>query len=276
MHAKTRKRARLFDFLDAGKSKIDGILHMGACSDTTQTDRAFMMSNNFEYTCRLWTLCAQHGIRFVYASSAATYGDGTRGYDDKSDPRRLEPLNLYGESKQRFDLWALEQKAAPPGWAGLKFFNVYGPREQHKGRMASVALHLYQQIGRDGRARLFKSDNPNYPDGGQLRDFVYVKDAVAAALHCLNAPSKSINGLFNVGTGRARTFNDLAQSVFKAMEVQPTIEYIAMPADLRGRYQYFTQAEMSKLRESGLTQPFHSLEDGVKDYVSFFKNSASR
>jgi ADP-L-glycero-D-manno-heptose 6-epimerase len=269
--AHSLERDALFSWLEANHSKTDAVIHMGACSDTTQTDHDFMMRNNFEYTRRLWSACASHNLRLIYASSAATYGDGSLGYDDKADPRPLKPLNLYGESKQRFDLWALEQKFTPPGWAGLKFFNVYGPRESHKGRMASVAYHLYLQIREAGKARLFKSDNPKYPDGGQMRDFVYVKDAVAAVLHCLSAPSKAINGLFNVGTGRARTFNDLAHAVFKAMDCKPTIEYIPMPADLRGKYQYFTQAEMSKLYESGFNHPIHSLEDGVKDYVLFLQ-----
>lgn len=269
--AQSLEKERLFDWLEANSSRVDAILHMGACSDTTQTDRAFMMSTNYEYSCRLWNICAARKIRLVYASSAATYGDGTLGYDDRSDPHRLKPLNLYGESKQRFDLWALEQTAAPPAWAGLKFFNVYGPREQHKARMASVAYHLFLQVRKDGVARLFKSDHPKYPDGGQMRDFIYVKDVVAAVLHCMNAPASSINTLFNVGTGCARTFNDLAHAVFKAMDRKANIEYIPMPADLSGRYQYFTQAEVSKLRSSGFTQPFHSLEDGVKDYVSYLK-----
>ena len=245
----------------------DVVIHMGACSDTTQTDREFMMRNNFDYTRQLWEFCASNQIRFVYASSAATYGDGSRGYDDECDPKILEPLNLYGESKQRFDLWALEQGAQPSGWAGLKFFNVYGPREQHKGRMASVAFHSCRQIKETGKVRLFKSDRPEFPDGGQKRDFIYVNDVVAAVLHFAFSKNTDLKGLFNVGTGKARTFADLALAVYLALRLPPNIEYFDMPEDLKGKYQYFTQATVNKLRASGFTQPFHRLEDGIKDYV---------
>ena len=173
-------------WLEKNARAVDGIIHMGACSDTTQSDRAFMLSNNTDYTRKLWDFCAHHQKRFVYASSAATYGDGSLGYDDAADPKRLKPLNLYGESKQLFDLFALEQKQTPLGWAGLKFFNVYGPRENHKGRMASVAFHSFNQIRETGKVRLFKSDRPGIPDGGQQRDFIYVNDCVAAILHFFN------------------------------------------------------------------------------------------
>lgn len=245
---------------------IECVIHMGACSDTTQSDREFMMHNNFEYSQRLWEFCSTHGKRYVYASSAATYGDGSKGYDDNADPARLEPLNLYGESKQRFDLWALAQQEKPRGWAGLKFFNVYGNRERHKGRMASVAYHSFEQIRATGKVRLFKSDRPDFPNGGQMRDFVYVKDVVAAILHFAFATESNIEGLFNVGTGEARTFADLARAVFSALSRQPNIEFFDMPADLKGKYQYFTQATVVKLRAAGFTNPFHSLESGVKDY----------
>jgi len=248
-------------------SKAQAVVHMGACSDTTVTDREFVMRNNFEYTRTLWNFCAQHGVRFVYASSAATYGDGSAGYDDAADPKRLKPLNLYGESKQRFDLWALEQTITPPQWAGLKFFNVYGPREAHKQRMASMVFHSMNQIRERGTVRLFKSNDPKYPDGGQKRDFVYVKDAAAAVLHFLQTPKEKCNALFNVGTGKARTFNDLVTATFSAMNVPPKIEYIPMARDLVGKYQNFTEARIEKIRSSGFTQEFHSLENGVKDYV---------
>ncbi len=257
-------------FLRSNVRDVSAVIHMGACSDTTATDRDFMMRNNYEYTREIWEYCALHGKRFVYASSAATYGDGSLGYDDAADPRVLKPLNLYGESKQRFDLFALEQKQCPAGWAGLKFFNVFGPREKHKGRMASVALHAFEQIQSSGKVRLFESDRPGIAHGGQKRDFIYVKDCVAAVLHFLDAPAAKINGLFNVGTGEARTFADLATAVFRAMDHEPQIEYIPMPDDLKGKYQYFTQATTVKLRASGFTQPFHTLEKGVADYVQKF------
>ena len=254
-------------WLSSHAGAVDGVIHMGACSDTTQTDRAFMLRNNLEYTRTLWNFCAQRQVRFVYASSAATYGDGSAGYDDAADARGLKPLNLYGESKHLFDLWALEQTQTPPGWAGLKFFNVYGPRERHKGRMASVAFHAFQQIRAGGRVKLFKSGRPEIPDGGQQRDFVYVRDTAAAALHCLRAPAEAVRGLYNVGTGRARTFADLVTAVFRAMNLEPRIDYIPMPADLEGRYQYFTEAKIARLRACGFAAPFHSVEEGVADYV---------
>jgi ADP-L-glycero-D-manno-heptose 6-epimerase len=266
---------QLFEWLNAHASTVAAVIHMGACSDTTQTDRDFMLRNNLEYTRRLWQFCTRRQKPFVYASSAATYGDGSAGYDDAADPRRLKPLNLYGESKQLFDLWALDEKETPPRWAGLKFFNVYGPRENHKGRMASVVYHSFRQIQETGRVRLFKSHRPEYPDGGQQRDFVYVKDAVAATLHFLTPSPRPLpqgemrtkGGLFNVGTGQARSFADLARAVFTALGKEPVIEYVPMPDDLQGRYQYFTQATIAKLRAAGFAQPFHSLEDGVRDYV---------
>jgi ADP-L-glycero-D-manno-heptose 6-epimerase len=266
----------LAHFLRSNVRDVESVIHMGACSDTTATDRDFMMRNNFEYTRTLWDWCAQHGKRFVYASSAATYGDGSAGYDDESDPHIFKPLNLYGESKQLFDLHALAQKKCPAGWAGLKFFNVFGPREKHKGRMASVAFHSFNQIKASGKVKLFESDREGIPHGGQRRDFIYVKDCVAAVLHFLNAPEKQVNGLYNVGTGTARSFADLATAVFRAMELEPKIEYIPMPGDLKGKYQYFTQATTAKLRASGFTQPFHSLEDGVADYVRNFLTEAKR
>jgi len=261
------ERDALPAWLERHATDVRQILHMGACSDTTCSDREFMMRNNLDYTCWLWNFCAKHGVRLVYASSAATYGDGSNGYDDTTDPALLKPLNLYGESKQLFDLWALEQSKTPNGWAGLKFFNVYGPHENHKGRMASVVFHSFNQIKSVGGVKLFASDRPGIPDGGQMRDFIYVKDVVAAVLHCARAPRENIGALFNVGTGKARSFADLATAVFRALSLEPNIQYIPMPVDLKGKYQYFTEAKMSKLQASGLTQPFHSLEAGVSDYV---------
>jgi len=252
-------------WLDANAKQVESILHMGANSDTTASDRKFMLANNTEYTRTLWNFCARNGKRFVYASSAATYGNGSAGYDDATNPRKLTPLNLYGESKQLFDLWALEQKEQPTGWAGLKFFNVYGPREDHKGRMASMVFHGYHQIKKNGMVRLFKPAVPDIADA--RRDFIYVKDAAAAVLHFSIAPQEKARGLFNVGTGQARSFTALIESVFIALKRAPNIEYIPMPEDLRGKYQYFTQATIAKLRASGYTEPMYSLEDGVRDYV---------
>ncbi|HYG77818.1 MAG TPA: ADP-glyceromanno-heptose 6-epimerase [Planctomycetota bacterium] len=267
-------KAELPAWLEKNAHAVDGIIHMGACSDTTNADRAFMLENNTKYTRKLWDFCTHQQKRFVYASSAATYGDGSNGYDDAADPKQLKPLNIYGESKQLFDLFALEQKSTPAGWAGLKFFNVYGPRENHKKRMASVAFHSFNQIKQSGKVKLFKSDRPGIPDGGQQRDFIYVKDCVAAVLHFFNAPKESAAGLYNVGTGQARSFADLARAVFRALKLELNIEYIDMPADLKGKYQYFTQATVEKLRGSGFTQPFHTLEDGVADYVAWLERNS--
>ena len=264
---------------------ITGIVHEGAVSDTTVTDRDLVMRLNFDYTRTLWSFCAEHAIPLVYASSAATYGDGAQGFDDRVDPSRYHPLNLYAESKQRFDLWALEQQRAgasggsggqPPRWAGVKYFNVYGPRETHKGRMASMAFHWYGQVRATGATRLFRSDKPGVPDGGQQRDFVYVADAVDATLYLLDTPSGDAsdaapNGLYNIGTGRARTFADLARAVSAALGQPPRLEFIPMPPDLRGKYQYFTQAEVSKLMAAGFPRPFVSLEEGVKQYVDWLE-----
>jgi len=247
------------------------VFHLGACTDTTVQDVEWVLRNNLEYSRVLWQWCTRARVPFIYASSAATYGDGSRGFDDEADPSHLKPLNLYGKSKHLFDLWALEQGETPPRWAGLKYFNVYGPREEHKGRMASVAFHAYRQIRERGEARLFESCRPDVPHGGQRRDFVFVEDAVAATLHFLDAPAlgQAPNGLYNVGTGTARTFEDLAKAVFAALSLPPKIAYIPMPEDLRERYQHFTQATTAKLCRAGFTQPFHSLEDGVRKYVGY-------
>ncbi len=268
-------RGQIVDFhdlsawLDSRGDAVQAVVHLGACSDTTVTDRDFVMSVNLEYTKALWHWCCQRQRPLVYASSAATYGDGALGYDDARDPSCYRPLNLYGESKHLFDLWALQQAATPPRWAGVKYFNVYGPNEVHKGRMASVVYHSYGQIRETGQVRLFKSHREGIPDGGQQRDFVYVGDAVAATLHLLDTPVSELapNGLYNVGTGTARTFADLATAVFLALGRTPAIQYVPMPDDLQSRYQYFTQANIQKLRAAGFTQRFHSIEDGVRQYV---------
>ena len=249
---------RLVEWLERDGSEVSSIIHLGACSDTTVTDRDWVMANNYAYTQTLWQWCAKAGRPFVYASSAATYGDGGHGYDDRSDPTRYEPLNLYGESKHLFDLWALRQAKSPPRWAGLKYFNVYGPREDHKGRMASVVFHGFHQVRESGSLRLFQSHRSGIANGDQKRDFVYVRDAVRATLHFLAASTPCENGLYNVGTGTARSFNDLAQRIFSALHCPPLIDYIPMPPDLQDRYQYFTEANISRLRAAGFTDTMTS------------------
>lgn len=259
------------DMLQQGGFSCDGIFHLGACSSTTETDAAYLQRNNVGYSQTLWQWCAANRCPFIYASSAATYGDGSRGFDDRTPPEQLTPLNLYGKSKNDFDLWVRQQIAAdapqPSGWAGLKFFNVYGPREQHKGRMASVVWQAYRQICETGGMRLFRSNDPAYPDGGQRRDFVFVENCIDHMLWLWQNPQAS--GIYNSGTGAARTFLDLVLAVFAALGREPRIEFIDMPANLAGQYQNFTQAEMSRLRTAGYTQSPTSLENGVARYVQF-------
>ncbi len=260
----------LIPWLENTSEKIDAIIHMGAISATTERDFNKLVQDNIRYSQQLWNWCARNGVSFLYASSAATYGDGSQGYDDNEDTLdALRPLNGYGYSKQFFDQWALRQMRenapTPPHWCGFKFFNVYGPNEYHKERMASVALHSFNQFRELGTVKLFKSNLPEYEDGMQLRDFVYVKDAAAIVAYFLTNNGKS--GIYNVGTGQARAFKDLALSVMNSMGKKPSITYIDMPQDLHGKYQYFTEANIAKLREAGYTQPFHTLEDGVADYV---------
>ena len=250
---------------------VEAIIHMGAQSSTTERDFDYLWTNNFEYTKALWNYCADKQISFIYASSAATYGDGCQGFDDKTPIDVLLPLNGYGYSKQLFDLWVNNQALLstpiikPAQAVGLKFFNVYGPNEYFKGSMASMVFHGYNQIKTDGEIRLFKSCNPNYDDGGQLRDFVYVKDICKVIMWLLDNPN--VNGLFNVGTGRAQSFRELAEATFHALGMEPNIKYIDMPEQLRGKYQYYTKAEMSKLRDFGYNEPFVDLEAGAADYV---------
>jgi ADP-L-glycero-D-manno-heptose 6-epimerase len=257
-------------WLENTHEKIEAVIHMGAISATVERDFNKLVQDNIRYSQQLWNWCAAHDVPFLYASSAATYGDGSKGYGDNEDNiDALRPLNGYGYSKQFFDQWALrqvkEKKGAPPQWCGFKFFNVYGPNEYHKERMASVALHSFNQFRELGTVKLFKSNNPQYEDGMQLRDFVYVKDAAAIVAYFLGRPDKS--GIYNVGTGQARAFKDLATAVMASMERKPSITYMDMPQDLQGRYQYFTQADIGKLRAAGYSRPFASLEDGVTDYV---------
>jgi len=256
-----------------GRTNIDAIIHMGAISDTTERDFNKLVDANIHYSQNLWEWCSNNNSAFFYASSAATYGNGEHGYDDDSIAN-LRPLNAYGYSKHFFDQWVLQQvsrkRPSPKYWAGFKFFNIYGPNEYHKKRMASVALHCFNQYREAGSVKLFKSHKTGYDDGMQLRDFVYVKDAAAVVVHFLTSALASkacTNNIYNVGTGQARAYKDLANSVMRNMGEIPIISYIDMPLDLQDRYQYFTQATSEKLRDAGYDKPFHSLEDGLKDYV---------
>ena len=247
--------------------EVDFIYHIGARTDTTEFDKAIFDELNVNYSKAIWEICVEHQIPLVYASSAATYGLGEFGYkDDHSIIPSLKPLNPYGDSKNDFDIWVLEQSKFPPFWAGLKFFNVYGPNEYHKGRMASVIFHTFNQIQTNGGMKLFRSHNPNYTDGGQLRDFVYVKDVVSVCLFLMN--DKPTSGIYNLGSGKARTFLDLAKNTFKNVDKSENIDFIDTPIDIRDKYQYFTEADMSKLIGEGYKIPFHSLEEGVADYVT--------
>jgi len=258
--------------LERGEGKaIEAIFHLGACSSTTETNWEFLAENNVGYTRSLWDWCAIEKRPFLYASSAATYGDGSRGFDDRTPPTELEPLNLYGKSKNDFDAWALDEIAAgrprPPAWAGLKFFNVYGPREVHKGKMASVVWHARRQILETGEVRLFKSNDPAYPDGGQRRDFVFVEDCIDHMLWLWEHPEAS--GIYNSGTGTSRTFLDLATAVFTALGREPRVRYIDMPPELGRQYQNFTEADMSKLRDAGFARPATTLEEGVRQALAW-------
>lgn len=245
------------------------IIHLGACSDTTEQNWPYLLQNNLQYSQRIWTWCAKRDAQLIYASSAATYGDGLLGFDDEMNIRQLKPLNLYGQSKQDFDLWVEQQRnveaTQPKQSVGLKFFNVFGPGEAHKGRMASMVFHGYNQIRDKGQVRLFKSSRPDYADGGQLRDFIYVQDVVSVIECLIGQPS--VSGLFNLGTGHARSFRDLIHAVFAALGRPAKIEYIPMPQDLEGKYQYFTEAKMKKLAKAIGPYPFQPLEESVKDYV---------
>lgn len=265
-------RDDFLDLLNENNKSVDFIIHLGARTDTTEFDERVFQRLNVDYTTRLWDLCVKYQIPLIYASSAATYGMGELGYDDRHDiVERLNPLNPYGRSKNEIDKYILSQRDQPPFWAGLKFFNVYGPNEFHKGKMASVVLHAYRQIGETGKMKLFRSHNPNYEDGQQLRDFVYVKDVAKVILWLMRHRPES--GIYNVGTGHARSFYDLADSTFKAMGKETHVEYVDMPLEIRDKYQYFTEANMTKLRQAGYTEPFATLEDGVKDYVAFLTTS---
>lgn len=290
------ERYNLEFWLREHEPAISAVVHLGARTDTTEFNYAIHQELNVQYSQMLWQYCKQHQIPFIYASSAATYGDGALGYNDDHElPFLLKPLNPYGVSKNEFDKWALEQgeglredgldedgwvradgshtpnpAGAPPFWAGLKFFNVYGPNEYHKGRMASVIWHSFNQIKQHGTVKLFRSHRPDFADGQQLRDFIYVKDVVRVIgwlLEQATTGNVPASGLYNLGTGKARSFFDLAAATFRALDLEPNIEFIDMPEDIRDKYQYFTEANMQKLHDAGYTESFTSLEAGVDDYV---------
>ncbi len=275
-------KRRLFDiidpqvtgeFLERFRGKIRGVLHMGGISTTTEADVDSLVRGNIRLSIDLWNYCAEENIPLVYASSGATYGDGRQGFVDRLEEdylSRLRPLNAYGWSKHMFDRWVLRRietnAPAPPRWAGLKFFNVYGPNEYHKGAQRSVAVQMHAQIRESGRVRLFRSENPDYPDGGQQRDFVWVGDCVRVALWALETPGAP-SGLYNVGSGTARSYLEQANIMFATMSAAPSVEFVDLPANLRGKYQYYTCATMDKLRAAGFAEPLTSLEDGVRLYV---------
>ncbi|HXK91971.1 MAG TPA: ADP-glyceromanno-heptose 6-epimerase [Bacteroidales bacterium] len=260
------ERDQFIDWLDKHHNDIDTVVHLGARTDTTEFDYGVFEKLNLNYSKNIWNICSNYGIDLYYASSAATYGDGTLGYNDDIELiDRLQPLNPYGLSKNEFDKWAIKQINKPKHWAGFKFFNVYGPNEYHKKRMASVVFHGYNQIKDEGKIKLFKSHRPDYKDGEQKRDFVYVKDVIKVLFWFLE--HRPENSIYNLGTGTARSFIDLAKSIFSAMNINENIEFIDMPKDIRDKYQYFTEANMTKLHNIGYNNPFYSLENGISDYV---------
>ena len=269
------ERSDFFLWLDAHHRTVQFVFHIGARTDTTEFNKAIFDELNVRYSQNMWNSCVKYGIPIVYASSAATYGLGEYGYkDDHELSFKLKPLNPYGHSKNDFDKWALTQEKKPYFWAGLKFFNVYGPNEYHKGRMASVIFHAFNQINATGKMKLFRSHNPDFKDGEQLRDFIYVKDLVEVCFFLMHHRKNS--GIYNLGSGKARTFLDLVKNTFSAMGKTESIEFVDTPADIRDKYQYFTEADMSKLLAIGYEKPFHTLEEGVKDYVCNYLSSNKR
>ena len=259
-------RDEFFRWLDHNHQFVQFIVHLGARTDTTEFDKSVFDRLNFGYSVKVWEACVKHGLPLIYASSAATYGDGKQGYNDDHELiPALKALNPYGESKNEFDKWALVQSRKPFFWAGIKFFNVFGPNEYHKGRMASVVYHTYNQIRETGKMKLFRSHRPDFKDGEQKRDFIYVMDTVEVMLAMMK--TRKHPGIYNLGTGQARTFNDLATTVFRAMDLESSIEYIDTPEDIRDKYQYFTEARMQKLRNAGYGLDFTPLESAVEDYV---------
>ncbi len=261
------ERKQFIDWFEKHTNIVTQVIHIGARTDTAEFNVELLNELNLNYTKAIWQICSRNNIALIYASSAATYGLGEFGYDDdETKLNLLKPLNPYGDSKNEFDKWAITQKTAPPHWQGLKFFNVYGPNEYHKGRMASVILHAFKQIQETGKVKLFKSHNPKYSDGGQLRDFIYVKDVTEVIWFLFN--NKPKNGIYNLGSGTARPFLDLAKATFKTLNKPESIEFIDTPIDIRDKYQYFTEANMQKLINVGYKKSFTTLEEGVKDYVA--------
>ncbi|HTH15495.1 MAG TPA: ADP-glyceromanno-heptose 6-epimerase [Magnetospirillum sp.] len=272
---------QLFDFLEANRKSIEVIFHMGAISATTETDADKIAANNFSLSLALWKWCAMSNVRFIYASSAATYGDGGAGFDDDwsiEHLAKLHPMNAYGWSKHLFDRRVsrkiVQGSRRPPQFAGLKFFNVYGPNEYHKGGQQSVVAQVYPHAKEDAAYQLFRSHNPKYKDGGQMRDFIWVGDVVNVMMWLLDNPQ--VSGIFNVGTGKARTFLDLASAVYKALGKEPKIKFQDTPIAIRDKYQYFTEANMGRLRAAGYDKPFTSLEDGITQYVQHFLDQPDR
>lgn len=270
-YQKKIERSTFVEWFNDNANEVDFVFHLGARTDTTEFDRELLYELNTEYTKAIWKACSEHMIGLVYASSAATYGLGEYGYkDDHQVIHQLKPLNPYGDSKNEFDKWALDQEKAPPFWCGLKFFNIYGPNEYHKGRMASVIFHAFNQIQATDAMKLFQSHNPDFKDGEQKRDFVHVHDL--AMIMDWMAENQPENGLYNLGTGEARTFLDLVHATFDALGKEVNISFIPTPEDIRDKYQYFTEADMSKLKAAGYPHDFYSLEEGVKTYVQDFLN----
>ncbi len=265
------QRDDFFDWYNAQQPDVKFIFHLGARTDTTEMDYSIHEKLNLKYSKSIWDICSNHKIPLIYASSAATYGLGENGYSDNHEiVNKLKPLNPYGDSKNNFDKWVLQEEVQPPFWAGLKFFNVYGPNESHKGRMASVIYHAFHQIKSTGKMNLFRSHNSKYKDGEQLRDFIYVKDVVKICLFLYKNQNHS--GLFNVGTGKAETFKALVENTFEALNMECQINYIDTPEDIRDKYQYFTEADMSKLESVGYDEAFYSLKEGVQDYIQHYLN----
>ncbi|REA60649.1 ADP-glyceromanno-heptose 6-epimerase [Dyadobacter luteus] len=268
------ERSELFSWIDQNYRDVEFIFHIGARTNTTEFDKQIFDELNVNYSKEIWNRCVEYQIPLVYASSAATYGLGELGYDDnEATISQLKPLNPYGDSKNEFDIWALAQEKKPLFWAGLKFFNVYGPNEYHKARMASVIMHAYNQIKATDKMKLFRSHNPDYRDGEQMRDFIYVKDLIDVCIFLMHHRKNS--GIYNLGSGQARTFKDLVENTFKAMDKTPDISFIDTPIDIRDKYQYFTEANMNKLRSIGYNKPFHTLEEGVADYVKNYLSSGA-
>ncbi len=260
-------REQFHSWLRENHKLVQFVFHLGARTDTTESDAAIFDHLNLNYSKEVWKNCVEFGLPLVYASSAATYGEGEAGYDDREEKLNLlKPLNPYGKSKNDFDKWAIAQDKKPYFWAGLKFFNVYGPNEYHKGRMASVIFHAFNQINETGKVKLFRSHRKEYEDGKQLRDFVYVKDVAGVCMFLMEHRKNS--GIYNLGSGKARSFVDLVTATFSNMDKKTQIEFIDIPADIREKYQYFTEANMEKLKSAGYSTPFHTLEDGITDYVN--------